>query len=207
MVIEVVFDVETQKLFSDIVSGDPGDLGVSVVSCYRRVLNNALEEITGEMKSFWHKDASKTPVISDVWPWFEEADRIIGFNSKAFDVPVLQSYYKKDFSSFPHFDILDVVRQKVGRKLSLNALAQETLGHTKIDVGTNAVYYWANRNEENLEKLRVYCEEDVRLTTQLYDFGRRQKQIRYKDKWNNEVAVDVDFSYPKKKEELQIGLF
>ncbi len=208
MAIEVIFDVETQKLFSDIMSEDPADLEVSIVSVYRREVDETGSELSGEMKTFWHPSASITPQINEMWRWFEEADRIIGFNSKKFDVPALRRHYQSDFAKLPHFDILEQVRIALGRRLSLNALAQDTLGSTKIDVGTNAVYYWANRTEENYRKLREYCESDVMITRDLYDFGRKNNFLRYTDtKWNTPQTIPVDFSYPAKKVETQIGLF
>jgi DEAD/DEAH box helicase domain-containing protein len=208
MVIEVFFDVETQKLFSDIISEDPADLEISVVSVYRRTIDDNGKELSGEMKTFWHPDAGISPYIEEMWQWFEEATRIIGFNSKKFDVPALRPHYSKDFSKLPHFDILEVVRTVLGRRISLNALVQETLGSHKIDVGTNAVYYWANKTKENFEKLRTYCESDVALTRDLYDFGREKKYLKYMDtKWNRSQSIPIDFSYPIKIQESQIGLF
>jgi len=208
MVFELFFDVETQKLFSDITSDDPADLGISIVSVYRREFNDEGKEIHGEMKSFWHPSVGIHPIIDEMWEWFEHADRIIGFNSKKFDVPVLRPHYPKDIFKLPHFDILEKVKNVLGRRISLNALAQDTLGVNKIDVGTNAVYYFANPTEENLKKLQTYCESDVLITRDLYDFGQKQKHLNYMDtKWNKIVTVDVDFSYPPKNDEAQIGLF
>ena len=201
MITELIFDVETKKLFSDITTDDPGELGVSVVSVYRRRMSAAYEEIEGEMKSFWEKD------FSSMWPWFLEADRIIGFNSLKFDVPALRPYAPIVFSSLKHFDIMELVRQKTGRRIGLNALAKETLGNEKTDVGTNAVLYWAKGDPVSLRKLQTYCEADVALTRDLYDFGRKNNKLTYMDKWNNIVTIDIDFSYPIKKEEPQIGLF
>lgn len=203
MVTEIIFDVETKKLFSDITTDNPGDLGVSIVSTYKRTLDESLHETQGEMRSFWEQDF---PLM---WPWFEQADRIIGFNSLKFDVPALQPYYTQDFSKLHHFDIMDLVRQKIGRRISLNALAQETLGNTKIDVGTNAVIYWAKGDEESLAKLKKYCEADVALTRDLYDAGIQSHGLKYRDKWNGIATIDVDFSYPViiQPDTKQIGLF
>jgi len=208
MAIEVIFDVETQKLFSDILTEDPADLGISVVSVYKREVDEGGNELSGEMKTFWHPSAAISPVIQEMWEWFESADRIIGFNSKHFDIPALRPHYNKDFSTLPHFDILEKVKVAIGRRISLNALAQETLGENKIDVGTNAVYYWANRTEENYHKLQKYCESDVRITRDLYDYGRKNKNLKYMDtKWNTRTTIPIDFSYPPQKIESQIGLF
>ncbi len=201
MITELIFDVETKKLFSDITTDDPADLEVSVVSVYKRKLNTLFEEIEGEMRSFWEQD------FSSMWPWFSEADRIIGFNSLKFDVPALRPYAPLTLSALPHFDIMELVRQKTGRRIGLSALAKETLGDDKTDVGTNAVLYWAKGDSVSLQKLKTYCEADVALTRDLYDFGRKNKQLKFRDKWNNIATIDIDFSYPIKKEEPQIGLF
>ena len=201
MISELIFDVETKKLFSDISTDDPGDLGVSIVSVYTRMVNDSFEEVSGEMRSFWEKD------FDSMWSLFEKADRIIGFNSLKFDVPALQPYTTMNFLALKHFDIMDIVRQKTGRRIGLSALAKETIGDDKTDVGTNAVIYWAKGDTESLKKLQMYCEADVALTRDLYDFGRKNKLLKYVDKWNNSTTIEVDFSYPKKKEDPQIGLF
>lgn len=208
MIIEIIFDVETQKLFSDITTDDPADLLISVVSVYRRIVDEEGNEQKGEMKSFWHPSAPRTPTVDAMWNWFEEADRIIGFNSKKFDVPALRPHYPNDLTKLPHFDMLEIVKQVIGRRISLNALADATLGGAKTDVGTNAVYYWAHKTKENLELLQTYCEADVILTRDLYDYGRKHKHLKYLDMKSNQVTkIDVDFSYPPQKKEAQIGLF
>ena len=74
MITEVIFDCETQKLFNEIATSDPGDLGVSLVSLYLRTVDETQREITGTMMSFWEKD------LPQVWEIFDRADRIIGFN-------------------------------------------------------------------------------------------------------------------------------
>lgn len=207
MVIEVIFDVETKKLFSDIETEDPGDLGVSVVSAYRRILDDRYTEVEGKLMSFWDEEAGRMPRIETLWDWFSEAHRIIGFNSKHFDVPALRKYFKKDFHTLPHFDIMEKVREKAGRRLSLNALATVTLGAGKTDVGSNAVYYWNNRSSENLDILQKYCEADVLLTRDLYDYAFTHNNLKYTDRWNTVVTMDMDFSYPKVERVPQIALF
>jgi len=207
--IEVIFDVETQKLFEDIEERDPGKLLVSVVSVYRRELDENLREISGAMKSFWIDEAGREPRIGGMWPWFEEADRIIGFNSVGFDVPALQPLYENDFSKLNHFDLMDNIKKVLGHRLSLDAIAKETLKKTKSGVGTQAVEWWKAKDEKSLDLLQKYCEMDVLVTRDVYDFGLENKKLKYMDKWNELKEVEVDFSYPKKKPETetQMGLF
>ncbi len=203
MITEVIFDCETKKLFSDISSTDPADLGVSLVSLYVRTVDETQRELTGKLLSFWDNE------IPIMWEHFRNAKRIIGFNSIKFDVPALAPFAPSDFKTFPHFDIMKMVRDRLGFSIGLDHLASQTLGRHKTDVGTNAVVYWNKHDAESLAKLKSYCEADVLITKELYDFGVREKKLKYRDKWNTVRDIPVDFSYPKEVIEAsrQIGLF
>ncbi len=202
MYTEVIFDIETKKLFDQIP--DPSkveELGVSIVSVYKRRLNEGFEEIEGEMRSFWEKD------LPSMWGWFEGVDRVVGFNSVKFDAPILNPLYEKDFMKLPHFDILDRVKGVLGHRVSLDALAKETLSESKLASGLDAVDWWNAGNEESLRKLKMYCEQDVVVTKKLYDFVMKNGRLKFKDKWNEIKEFEIDFSYPPKVEDPQLGLF
>jgi len=198
---EVIFDLETKKLFSDISGNDPADLGVSIVSVYSRVLEKNLSEVEGNMQSFWEHDFDK------MWPIFQEADRIIGFNSLGFDIPALKPHANFPFNKLSHFDIMQKVKEVFGRRISLNAIAKETLDRGKKETGLEAVWYWQKGDKESLKKLKDYCEDDVILTRDVYDFVLKEKHVLFKNKWNTLQKVQLDFSYPKDDSKKQIGLF
>lgn len=202
-IFEVIFDIETKKLFSETETGDPAELGVSIVSVLSRSLDDNLKTINETMQSFWEND------LPQMWEIFAKADRIIGFNSLNFDVPALAPHAPKDWAKYKHFDLLDVIKKSTGRRFSLNSLARDTLNHEKSDVGTNAVYYWNQGDPESLNKLKMYCEMDVAITRDLYDYGRKNGHLKYTDKWNYQRQFPIDFSYPKIKEEevKQFSLF
>lgn len=203
MIDEAIFDVETQKLFSEVKGGDPALLGVSIVSVYIRKVDEFQREIEGVMKSFWEHE------LSDFWPILTNVKRIIGFNSLKFDVPVLKPLAPPTFVRLPHFDIMNSVREALGHNLSLATLAIQTLGTGKIDNGLNAVDYWKNQDSEKLVQLKAYCEADVLLTRNLYDYGVRNKYLKYVDMWNNAKTFPVDFSYPPEviNASRQMGMF
>jgi len=203
MIYEVFFDCETKKLFNEISGNDPADLGISIVSVYVRAVDDSQKELNGTMYSFWE------PELPNMWQHFSAAQRIIGFNSLKFDVPALRPFAPTGFEKLPHFDIMKAVRDTLGFSLSLNHLATQTLGAHKTDVGTNAVVYWKSQNPILLEKLKSYCEADVLLTRDLYDYGVREKKLKYVDKFNTPREFPVDFSYPKAiiDASKQMGLF
>jgi len=203
MIDEIIFDVETKKFFDEIETDDPGDLGISIVSVYKRKIDENLNEVEGEMFSFWEDELEK------MWPLFQEAKRIVGFNSLHFDVPALQPYTNLPLSKLSHFDILRVVKDVFGRRIGLDAIAKETLGKEKNDSAKNAPEYWKKHDKESLAKLKKYCEMDVALTRDLYDYGLKESKLKFKDKWNTIRTIEVDFSHPKEivTETKQGGLF
>ena len=201
MITEVIFDIETKKLFQDIEAFDPAALGVSIVSLYKRQLDDAGHEIKGEMFSFWDDE------LKNAWTHFSNVDRIIGYNSLKFDVPALIPLCPYDFKKLPHFDMLDLIKQQLGFRLSLRVVAENTIGHTKSDVGTYAVVYLNEHSPESLKKLKDYCEMDVIVTKEVYDYGKKFGHLKYKDRWNTPRQVDINFSYPPPANSHQIGLF
>lgn len=202
MLTELVFDVETQKIFDEIQGFDPGDLGISLVSLYLRQLDDRLQEVSGRLYSFFEKD------ISQMWTLFSNVDRVIGFNTLKFDIPALKPYCPFDLRKLNHLDILDLVKQAVGYRISLDDLAAVTLGRQKTDHGLNAVIYWNEGTPESLKKLKDYCEADVLVTRDLYDFVLKNKFLKYLDKWNTPRQIPLDFSYPAPNPNgSQIGLF
>ncbi len=198
---EVIFDIETQRFYDEV--SDPELFGVSILSLYARIVDENLSEIKGEMFSFFEPDVKKS------WEHFSKADRVIGFNSKKFDIPVLKPYLPPEFLKLPHFDILEQIKEINGKRVSLNAVSRETIGRQKVDTGGNAIIYWQKKDEASLNKLKYYCEEDVLITKEIYDFAIKNKKLKFKDFWNSVRVIDVDFSYPKmeEKQDLQTALF
>ena len=77
-------------------------------------------------------------------------------------------------------------------RISLNAIAQQTLGTQKTGDGLDAIAYYQN---QEWDKLAKYCMKDVAITRDIYDFGRQKGYVSYLNKWNNLSNVDVDFSF------------
>ncbi len=188
---EVIFDTETKKFFTDEKGFDPSKFGVSITSVYSRTLDSDFKEVEGKMQSFWEED------FPEMFKLFEKADRIIGFNSIGFDVPALSPYLPNHWLKLKHFDILAELKKVEGKRASLDAIAKMTLGSTKNDSGENAIKYWTEHTEESLAKLKEYCEMDVEITKNIYDFVLQNGYLKYKDYWNEIHEVKLDFSYPK----------
>lgn len=192
--LEVIFDTETKKFFDEIEGFDASLLGVSITSVYTRTLDENLNEVEGKMESFWEPD------FPEMFKLFEKADRVIGFNSIGFDVAALSPYLPSHWSKLKHFDILAELKKVEGKRASLDSIAKNTLGTTKNDEGANAIKYWNEHTEESLAKLKKYCEMDVEITKNIYDFVLKNGYLKYKDYWNEIHEVKLDFSYPKNED-------
>ena len=113
-----------------------------------------------------------------MWPLFEKADVIIGYNSDHFDIPILNRYYAGDLGKIKSVDLLKEIKNVLGRRLKLDSVAAATLGGGKIASGMDAVKWW---KEGNIEKVREYCLDDVRITKELYDYALKNGSVKYKD--------------------------
>ncbi len=121
----------------------------------------------------------------------EKADLIIGFNIKGFDYRVLGAYTNRDLKALPTFDILEDIYKRLGFRLGLDHLAQETLGQKKTGDGLQAVE-WFRQGE--IEKLTEYCRNDVATTRDLFQYGLEKGHLVYREKGaDRRVRLLVDW--------------
>lgn len=180
----IVFDIETQNIFQEVGSSDPADLDISVVSLY--------DSKTDSLHSFMIDEFSK------MWPFFEGADAIIGYNSNHFDIPLLNKYYAGDLNQIKSIDLLVDIRASLGRRPKLDDIAAATLGKNKISHGLQAVEWWKTGE---IDKIKKYCEEDVMITKQVFDYAIKNGILKLKDKFSNQIIdIKIDTSDWKKDE-------
>lgn len=135
-------------------------LGVSVVGTY------SYEDDT--FRAFEEKDFAELDNL------LRSAVRVIGFNSKHFDFPVLQPHLAFNLRDVLHLDLMEDVERYLGFRISLDNLAQTSLGVSKSGHGMEAIQWW---REGNLEAIKKYCLDDVRITRDLYEFGKKYGQV------------------------------
>lgn len=192
--LQLILDVETQKTFEEVGGFFPDRLGISFVGvCVRDGMTGK-----GEMKGFFEKD------LPELFPLMEKADVIIGFNIDNFDMPTFLPYYKADITRIPTLDLMLRIKDSVGHRIGLDAVAQETLGSGKSGDGLDAIKYYRAKDWEKLSK---YCLRDVEVTRDVYDFGMKKGAVKFKNKWNRLIEAPVDFSFkPKNAAGIQMSL-
>ena len=169
----VVLDLETQHTFREF--DDPVKLGVSVVGIY--------EYGKSEKSIFTEKE------MNALFPILENASYIVGYNIRSFDLPVLQGYYPGNITEFSQFDILEDIREKIGRRIALNDVIYATFGEKKSGHGLMAIDYY---REGKWDELKKYCLDDVMLTKRLFDFGIETGEIYFLNE-TGKVTIKVDW--------------
>ncbi|MBU1630129.1 ribonuclease H-like domain-containing protein [Patescibacteria group bacterium] len=186
---EVVLDIETQNTFQDIGSYNASLLDVSLIGCY-----------------FYETDTFETFLQEDLpklWPRLERSDRIIGFNLFGFDYPCMQKYYAGDLMKLPTVDILVEIEKRLGFRIKLDIVAQATLGMGKSGHGLLAVEYWKNGE---LEKLKNYCLQDVRVTRDIYEKALIENSIAYFDRMGQKQSIPMPIMPAEPSEKPSINL-
>lgn len=179
---QVFLDVETKKTFDEVGGYLPQELGISFIGiCVREGFAGS-----GEFQGFFEPDIPK------LWPILETADVVVGFNITDFDVETMRPYYKGRVEDWNVLDLLTRFKQAAGHRISLDSIAQETLGVGKTGNGLDAIRYFRTGQMRELAK---YCLHDVAITRDVYDFGRTHGKLRYKNKWDRRVELPVDFSF------------
>jgi len=105
-------------------------------------------------------------------------DLVVGFNSKRFDYRVLTGYCDFDFRLLASCDLLEHVSQQLGFRLSLDQLAEATLGKQKCGSGLDALRWW---QEGRMDTLIDYCRMDVCITRDLFLFACDHGYLLYRE--------------------------
>lgn len=169
----VIFDLETKHTFREF--SEPKKLGITVAALY--------DYKNQEAKVFTEKE------LNQLFPILENSSYIIGYNVNSFDIAVLQAYYPGKVEIFSTFDILEDIREKIGRRLALNDVIYATLGKKKSGHGLMAIDYY---KEGKWDELKKYCMDDVLLTKELFDYGVQNKEIQYLNE-RGKISIKVDW--------------
>ena len=123
-----------------------------------------------------------------------EADLVVGFNVRRFDYHVLRGYTDFDCTRLPTFDVLDAVHERLGFRLGLAHLAEETLGESKSADGLQSLRWW---KEGRLEEIERYCRRDVALLRDLVEHAERHGHLLFRTRSGERVRLPAHWSVPE----------
>jgi DEAD/DEAH box helicase domain-containing protein len=173
----LVFDLETQRSFKD-VGGRTAmrQLGMSIGVVY------------SFLDDSFH--AFLEPEAGGLIDLLCSAELIVGFNLLGFDYEVLKGYGEFALEKLPTLDIMFQLQDRLGFRPKLDSVVQATLGAAKSADGLQALAWW---KEGRLDLIEKYCTEDVRLTRDLYLYGRRNRHVLVSRFSGSPLKVDVDW--------------
>lgn len=172
-----VLDLETRRSAQEVGGWHRADrMGVSCVVVYDSGKDEYIEYLQDD--------------IGELEVDLQQFDMVVGFNIIKFDYKVLTGLSDFDFYSLPTLDLLLKVHQTLGYRLSLDKLATQTLGVSKSADGLLALKWW---REGRIREIIDYCIQDVRVTKDLYLFGRDNSYLLFQNKAGKEVRLPVQW--------------
>ena len=173
----LVLDIETQRLVQEVGGWDHIDkLGISVACAY--------DSKTDEFLAFREDELGKLISLC-------EERLVVGYNIRGFDLPVMVPYGLK-IQKLDVFDIMyDLEALTRQRYLKLEAVAQGTLNVGKSADGLMAVEWWKSGQ---IQKIIDYCLQDVKVTRDVFNFGRQNGFVRIQRSEENRVDVPVQWN-------------
>ena len=170
-----VFDLETIRSAEEVGGWNRADMmGVSVGVVYDSVHDSYFTYLEDEMEN----------LVAHL----QQFDLIVGFNNKRFDNRVLSAYTTVNLHNLPSIDILEEIHNYLGYRLSLNRLAEHTLGVQKSGDGLQALQWY---KEGRIDLIQHYCKKDVEITKDLFITGLDQGYYLFANKAKQIVRLPL----------------
>lgn len=181
----LVFDIETKNFFTD-----PGvgwnnfeALQISAVGIY-----------SYRWDKYFCFDEFELDKVAEL---FDVSSLLVGFSINRYDIPVLNAHFQKiegispiDLWEKSRLDILEEIELAIGERISLDKLSRANLGIGKERKSYEAITLYKNGE---IDELKKYCLQDVRLTKEIYDLYRQNHQLLVPDRKGRGILT-VDFT-------------
>ena len=174
----VVFDLETQRGADEVGGWHNAHL-------MRLALAVTWDSAERRFESFREAD------VEALLAKLASADLVVGFNAHRFDYRVLRGYTDRDFAALPTFDLLDAVHQRLGFRLKLGHLGEETLGVPKSADGLQSLRWWS---EGRIAEIERYCRGDVAILRDLFEHARAHGHLLFRTKGGERVRLPLRLS-------------
>lgn len=170
-----VFDLETIRSAEEVGGWHHAEkMGVSVAVVYDSTLNDFVTYLEDEMDRLVRH--------------LQSLQLVVGFNNKRFDNKVLSAYTSVDLNKLPSLDLLEEAHNHLGYRLSLNSLAEHTLGQAKSADGLQALQWY---KEGRIDLIQKYCRKDVEITRDLLYHALEQGFLLFTNKARQKVRLPL----------------
>lgn len=172
----LVMDIETRYLASEVPGGwnNIGSFGVAVVGVTHVCNEDEVFICYVDSKIFppddWEKAGkfeSRIFEIAHLIDSLYQSPCIVTFNGIRFDYEVLRPHgFNPNLVQGTTYDILNEMQTVLGHRVSLESVAQATLGVGKSGSGKDAPLWF---REERYEQVIEYCKDDVDITNRIFE--------------------------------------
>ena len=97
----------------------------------------------------------------------------------------------RDLSLLPTFDLLDAIHERLGFRLPLGQLGEETLGTPKSADGLQALKWFKEGRHEEIAR---YCQQDVAILRDLFGYAVKHGQLLFRAKNGERVRLPMRLS-------------
>jgi DEAD/DEAH box helicase domain-containing protein len=101
---------------------------------------------------------------------------------------VLSPYSSIDLNQLPTLDLLEEVHAYLGYRLSLNGLAEQTLGIKKTADGLQSLIWY---KEGRIDLIRHYCRKDVEITRDILFHALEHGFLLFANKKKEKVQLPL----------------
>jgi DEAD/DEAH box helicase domain-containing protein len=171
----IYFDLETQKSAEEVGGWDR-------IRDMRMSLGVVYSTLRGDYRVY------SEPHVHDLIKELQRADLVVGFNNLRFDYEVLHGYTVLDLRQLPTLDMLVDLQNRVGHRLSLDAIAAATLNLEKTAEGMQAIHWY---RQGRLLEVAEYCCYDVKLTRLIHEYGVAHRRLFYRNRVGKKLSVTV----------------
>lgn len=181
----LVLDIETKKSFADVGGKENlAMLGVAVLGMY--------SYRTDSFRAFEERELPEFERI------LGEAEHLIGFNIKGFDIPVLEPYIAPGIiGRVAVTDIFEDAVNFLGHRVGLDGVARATVGSGKSGHGLEALEWF---KEGRVEEVKKYCLDDVRLTRDVYEYGKKNGHVLFESRSDGKIhSIPVEWGRVEKR--------
>jgi len=170
-----VFDLETKRSAEEVGGWSRAErMGISVGVVYDSELDGFVTYLEEE--------------VDQLVAHLQRAELVVGFNNRRFDYRVLTGYTDLDLFELPTLDLLEQIQTRLGYRLSLNRLAEQTLGSTKSANGLQALKWF---KEGKIKEIVHYCRKDVEITRDLLLYALENGYLLFQNKAGSTVRLPL----------------
>ncbi|MFO1487744.1 MAG: ribonuclease H-like domain-containing protein [Verrucomicrobiota bacterium] len=173
----VYFDLETQKSAEEVGGWDK-------ISQMRMSIGVTYSTAAGGYKIYGEKQ------VDDLIRELQRADLVVGFNNLRFDYEVLHGYTPLDLRQLPTLDMLIVLTDTLGHRVSLDSIATATFGVEKTSEGLQAIEWF---KQGKLMEIAEYCCFDVKITKIVHEYGVQNRQLHFANRFGKKMTVPVSW--------------